>query len=121
MQAPSRKTGNCFLAISRKLRLRDEAWERQKSEEWQRRYRIRGGIEATNSELKRAHKARRLTVRGLARVRSAMLLKATACNIKRWLRRALSQTALQVCLQMLLWLLLRPETPTNANSLPTAA
>jgi len=121
VQTPSSKTGNCFLAISRKLRLRDEAWEKQKSEDWQRNYCMRGGVEASNSELKRGHNARRLTVRGIIRVYSEMLVKGTACNIKRWLRRALSLAALLGRLQPLLRLLCRPQTPANANYLPLAA
>lgn len=40
------------------------------------------------SELKRKHGMGHLRVRGLARVVLAVTLKATACNVKRWLRQA---------------------------------
>ena len=58
----------------------------QQTTEWKDRYRIRSGIEATNSELKRAHGIGRLKVRRLPRVCLAVALKVTACNIKRWAR-----------------------------------
>lgn len=61
------------------------------------RYRWRSGIEATNSECKRAHGLGRLRVRGWARVRVTVFLKALACNVKRavqhWGRSVARQTA----------------------------
>lgn len=69
---------------------REEAkrWQVQQeaSPEFKRRYAIRSGIEATNSELKRGHGMRKLRVRGKARVRLAVYFKALACNLKRALR-----------------------------------
>ena len=50
------------------------------------RYRIRAGIEATNSELKRRHGLGAVRVRGQPRVRLAVNLKALACNVKRMVR-----------------------------------
>jgi hypothetical protein len=50
------------------------------------RYRIRAGIEATVSELKRRHGLGTLRVRGRVRVELVLYLKALACNIKRMLR-----------------------------------
>jgi len=47
------------------------------------RYAPRAGIEATNSELKRAHGFGRLRIRGGSRVDLAAHLKAAACNLKR--------------------------------------
>jgi hypothetical protein len=56
------------------------------------RYRMRSGVEATNSECKRAHGLGRLRVRGKERVRVAVYLKGLACNVKRalqyWVRQA---------------------------------
>ena len=49
-------------------------------------YRIRAGIEATVSELKRRHGLGALRVRGRGRVELAVYLKALACNIKRMVR-----------------------------------
>jgi hypothetical protein len=53
--------------------------------EFRPRYKIRAGIEATNSELKRRHGFGKLRVRGKARVRLVVYLKALACNVKRML------------------------------------
>jgi hypothetical protein len=63
-------------------------WLRQQeaSPEFKKRYAIRAGIEATNSELNRAHGMKKLRVRGEARVKLAVYLKALACNVKRALR-----------------------------------
>lgn len=63
-------------------------WLRQQeaSPKFKKRYAIRAGIEATNSELNRAHGMKKLRVRGEARVKLAVYLKALACNVKRALR-----------------------------------
>ena len=49
-------------------------------------YRARAGIEGTNSELKRGHGMGTLRVRGWARVELALVLRVTACNVKRALQ-----------------------------------
>lgn len=51
--------------------------------EFRPRYRIRAGVEGTNSELKRRHGLGKLRVRGEKRVRLAVYFKALACNVKR--------------------------------------
>ena len=56
----------------------------QQTAEWKDRYKIRAGIEATNSELKRSHGIGRLRVRRWAKVCFAVACKLIACNIKRW-------------------------------------
>jgi len=56
----------------------------QQTTEWKNRYKIRSGIEATNSELKRSHGIGKLRVRRIAKVCFAVACKLTACNIKRW-------------------------------------
>ena len=58
----------------------------EQTEEFRKRYTERAGIEATNSELKRAHGMGHLRVRGGARVRLAVYLKALACNVKRMVK-----------------------------------
>ena len=58
----------------------------QQTTEWKDHYSIRSGIEATNSELKRAHGIGRLRVRRIAKVCFAVACKVIACNIKRWAR-----------------------------------
>jgi hypothetical protein len=65
---------------------RDRRVTQQREPQWRTRYKIRSGIEATNSELKRAHGLGRLRVRRAPRVRLAVTTKLTACNVKRWLR-----------------------------------
>ena len=78
--------GDFRLEITPELRLRDEMYALQQTTEWKNRYRIRAGIEATASELKRSHGIGRLRVRRLAKVCFAIACKITACNIKRWAR-----------------------------------
>ena len=51
--------------------------------EFREKYAWRAGIEATNSEMKRAHGLGQLPVRGQERVKVAVYLKALACNVKR--------------------------------------
>ncbi len=58
----------------------------EKTKEFKKRYAERAGIEATNSELKRAHGLGRLRIRGFLRVRLAVYFKALACNVKRMVR-----------------------------------
>ena len=57
---------------------------KQQTDEWKEGYKIRSGVEATMSELKRGHGMARLRVRGLPRVHFAVACKVIACNIKRW-------------------------------------
>ncbi len=64
-----------------------------RTEEFKRRYAKRAGIEATNSELKRAHGLGRLRVRGGLRVRLAVYLKALACNVKRMVKHLVRRAA----------------------------
>ena len=56
----------------------------QQTTEWKDRYKIRSGIEATNSELKRCHGIGKLRVRRAVRVCFAVACKVIACNIRRW-------------------------------------
>lgn len=74
------------LELSAELCARDRRFGEQQRESWQERYQIRCGIEGTISELKRAHGMDQLRVRRLERVLAQVALKATACNIKRWMR-----------------------------------
>jgi hypothetical protein len=81
---PRDTAGDFRLETTAELRLRDQMYALQQTTEWKDRYKIRSGIEATNSELKRAHGIGRLRVRRLAKVCFAVACKVTACNIKRW-------------------------------------
>ncbi len=56
------------------------------SGEFESRYAIRSGIEATNSELKRGQGLGSLRIRGRPRVELSVYLKALACNLKRMVR-----------------------------------
>jgi hypothetical protein len=83
---PGDTVGDFRLEITVELWLRDKMYALQHTREWKDRYRIRAGIEATNSELKRAHGIGKLRVRRIAKVCFAVACKVTACNIKRWAR-----------------------------------
>ena len=74
------------MEITRELRLRDDMYARQKTPEWKERYKIRSGIEATMSELKRSHGMGKLRVRRRPKVHFVVACKVTACNIKRWFK-----------------------------------
>jgi hypothetical protein len=63
----------------------------ERTGEFRQRYAARAGIEATNSELKRAHGLGRLRIRGFLRVRLAVHLKALACNVKRMVKYLVGQ------------------------------
>jgi len=76
--------GDFRLEITAELRLRDHMYALQQTTEWKDRYKIRAGIEATNSELKRSHGIGKLRVRRLTKVCFAVACKVIACNIKRW-------------------------------------
>jgi len=58
----------------------------QETPEFKERHKIRSGIEATNSELKRRHGFGKLRVRRKPRVALAVRMKALAVNIKRYVQ-----------------------------------
>lgn len=78
--------GHFRLEITPELRLRDQMYATQQTRAWKKKYRIRSGVEATMSELKRAHGVGKLRVRRVTKVRFAIACKVMACNIKRWAR-----------------------------------
>ena len=80
------KKGSFHLEVGAHLIARDKALAEQQNDEWWDGYGIRSGVEATMSELKRGNGIGKLRVRRMPRVRLAVGLKITACNIKRWLR-----------------------------------
>jgi hypothetical protein len=81
------------VSYGRSVRVRDERLREQRTTEFRERYAPRSGIEASNSELKRAHALGRLPVRGADKVYVRVVLKAAACNIKRWHRASQLQAA----------------------------
>lgn len=93
VRAPNHRDAGCQvrdtvgyfrLEITPEIRLRDQMYANQQATEWKERYKIRSGIEATNSELKRCHGIGKLRVRRAAKVCFAVACKVIACNIKRW-------------------------------------
>ena len=81
---PKDTVGNFRLEITPEMRLRDEMYANQQTPEWKKQYKVRSGIEATMSELKRKHGMARLRVRRATKIRFAVACKVIACNIKRW-------------------------------------
>jgi len=77
---------NYMLAFTRSRLATALRREREKTEAFKKTYAIRAGIEAANSELKRAHGMGRLRVRGMPAVEFAVFMKITACNVKRYIR-----------------------------------
>ncbi|MGZ3570326.1 MAG: transposase, partial [Thermodesulfobacteriota bacterium] len=61
--------------------------QEMKTLEFKEAMKNRNAIEGTQSELVRAHGARRARYRGLGKVRLQYYLIGAACNVKRWLRR----------------------------------
>jgi len=61
---------------------------REHTKEFKDSYRLRSGIEATNSEYKRPYGGGRLRVRGSPAVTQAVTFKFMALNISRWIRPA---------------------------------
>jgi hypothetical protein len=111
VRAPNHRTRGCKtrdtvgdfrLEIIPELRLRDHMYVVQQTSEWKDRYKIRAGIEATNSELKRAHGIGRLRVRRVEKVCFVVACKVMACNIKRWAKAHMAlKGPLQDCLSFL--------------------
>ncbi|MFQ5464173.1 MAG: transposase [Phycisphaerae bacterium] len=64
----------------------------EKTPAFKTRYRIRSGIEATNSEYKRAYGGGRLRVRGHPAVARTVKFKFMALNLRRWMRAARKTT-----------------------------
>jgi hypothetical protein len=67
----------------------------QQAPEFKEAYKIRSGIEATNSELNRAYGAKKVWTRGFNRVNLAMAFKVMALNIRRFSRYATEQIRLK--------------------------
>jgi len=65
----------------------------QRTEAFKLKSRRRNAIEGTQSELVRAHGLRRARYLGLAKAGLQSFMAATACNVKRWIRRTAWQLA----------------------------
>jgi hypothetical protein len=88
------KDGQAVVKVNLETANLDRRRGAEASGEFQKRYDIRAGIEATNSELKRVHGLGRLRVRGDARVVLAVYFKALACNVKRMVHALLRRSQL---------------------------
>ena len=66
--------------------LQNRRWE-MKTPEFKEEMKKRNAIEGTQSELVRAHGARRARYRGRGKVKLQFYLIGAACNVKRWLKR----------------------------------
>ncbi len=84
--SPRETRGDFRLEITPELCMRDDMLLKQQTSEWLEDYKIRSGVEATMSEMKRGYGMAKLRVRGLPRVHFAVVSKTIACNIKRWWR-----------------------------------
>ena len=102
------------LDLAPELVARDRRFAEQDTEPWRERYRIRAGVEATMSELKRGHGLGRLRVRRLVRVRLQVAFKAIACNLKRWQRASAPVRALPVLVSAVLTALGAVTRPATA-------
>ncbi len=109
---PRDTVGDFRLEITPEIRLRDDMYCIQQTDEWKDRYKIRSGIEATNSELKRSHGLGRLRVRRASKVCFAVACKVIACNIKRW---AKAHTALKRLLRGFITSVFNPAKPSQAG------
>lgn len=65
----------------------------QETPAFKERHKIRSGIEATNSELKRCHRLGKLRVRGKPRVGLSVRLKVLALNVKRYVKHLVAAAA----------------------------
>jgi hypothetical protein len=101
-------TGDFRLEVTAQLRLRDQMYADQQTDEWKQQYRIRAGIEATMSELKRRHGMGKLRVRRAPKVCFAVACKVIACNIKRWARAAAASNRLLLHMCCHIFVLLSP-------------
>ncbi|MFF4761300.1 transposase [Streptomyces sp. NPDC001292] len=84
-QCTTSATRPCSIAVLPRLLHEIQTRNRldQRTEQWQRRYAIRAGIEATFSQNVRVHGLRRSRYRGLAPTRLQHVLIALACNVTR--------------------------------------
>ena len=70
----------------------------EETDEFKDKYRPRGGIEGSNSELKRGHGLGTLRVRGEERVELAVIFRLMACTLKRAIQYCQKQTKTQTAI-----------------------
>jgi len=94
-EEPPASAADPTLTVTEKERIIALRKQLQNTSEFKQAYKARSGIEATNSELKSTHGARKLRVRGRLRVELSLFLKTSASNVKRFLTYALSTGAVR--------------------------
>jgi hypothetical protein len=104
--------GDFRLEIIPELWLRDQMYSNQQSTKWKEQYKIRSGIEATISELKRRHGIGKLRIRKAAKVCFAIACKVIACNIKRWAKAYKDSSK---AIQRFIWFILHCLSVFDAN------
>ncbi|MFH1623855.1 MAG: transposase, partial [Pseudomonadota bacterium] len=82
----SQHKGHNELSFTRKDLVVARRRVEQETLEFKEEYKIRSGVEATNSELKRKHVMDKVWTRGKERGTFAVFMKVTACNIQRFMR-----------------------------------
>ncbi len=90
-QCPARRSGdatNVTLTWSPSFGATSARRQRERTKEFKDGYRLRSGIEATNSEYKRPYGGGRLRVRGSPAVTRTVKFKFMALNIRRWTKPA---------------------------------
>ena len=92
-----KSSGNRKVSTTRHKAKLESRKREQTTERFKNRYAKRAGIEGANAELKGKHGLGRLRVRGRARVRHAVGMKALMCNVKRSLRALAAKVAPPVC------------------------
>ncbi len=85
-----RKLNNPKITTTEEDRIVAQRKQRQSTSEFKEDFKIRSGIEATGSELKRKHGCSKLRVRGRRRIELALFLKNAALNVKRCISYVLS-------------------------------
>lgn len=88
--AKRRERGQPKLTTTGKDRIIAQRKRRQNTQEFKEAYKIRSGIESTNSEFKRGHGGGKLRVRGRPRVELSVYFKTSAMNVKRFISYMLS-------------------------------
>ena len=114
-------SGNFRLEVTAQLRLRDQMYADQQTEPWKQQYKIRAGVEATMSELKRRHGMGKLRVRRAPKVCFAVACKVIACNIKRWASAATASSRILYRIICHMVARLRPVKLTKERLIPSCA
>jgi hypothetical protein len=90
-QCPVKGKSKRRLVWDKVKRAIDKRQREVHTKEFKEKYKIRSGIEATNSEIKNKHGAANLRVIGRDKIDFAMVMKSMAVNVKRMFQYVLAQ------------------------------